>query len=81
MGTLLYYARAVDATMLVAIGTIAAQQASATQANTKYVNDLLDYCHKHLDAKVRYHASDMILHIHSDTYYKSGAKARSRGKY
>ena len=78
MGTLLYYARAVDATMLVALGTIAAQQASATQATSRYVTHLLDYCHTHPDAKVRYHASDMILHIHSDASYNSEAKARSR---
>ena len=76
MGTLLYYSRAVDTTMLVALGTIAAQQASATQATSRYVTHLLDYCHKHPDAKVRYHASDMILHIHSDASYNFEAKAR-----
>ena len=78
MGTLLYYAQAVDATMLVSLGTIAALQASATQATSKYVTHLLDYCHIHTDAKVRYHASDMILHIHSDASYNSEAKERSQ---
>ena len=78
MGTLLYYARAVDATMLVALGTISSQQASATQTTSRYVTHLLDYCHTHPDAKVRYHASDMILHIHSDASYNSEAKTRSR---
>ena len=42
VGTLLYYARAVDATILVALGTIAAQQASATQSTSRYVTHLLD---------------------------------------
>ena len=42
------------------------------------MNQLLDYCHTHPDAKVRYHASDMILHIHSDASYNSEAKSRSR---
>ena len=78
MGTLLYYAGAVDATMLVALGTITSQQANTTQATSKYVTHLLDYCHTHPDAKVRYHASDMILHIHSDASYNYEAKARSR---
>jgi hypothetical protein len=36
-GTLLYYARAVDATMLVFLGTIAAQQSKATIATSQAV--------------------------------------------
>ena len=75
MGTLLYYARAVDATMLVALRTIASQQAIATQATSKYVTHLLYYCHTHPNAKLCYHASYMILHIHSDASYNSEAKA------
>ena len=83
MGTLLYYAQAVDAKMLVALGRIAAQQASATQATSTYVTHLLDYSHTHPNDKVRYHVSDMILHIHSDASYNSEAKTRSRsgGKF
>ena len=78
LGTIIYYARAVDATMLVAVGTISAQHAGAIQTTSKYVNHLLDYCHTHPDAKLPYHASDMILHIHSDASYNSEAKARIR---
>jgi hypothetical protein len=32
----------------------------------------------HLDATIRYHASDMIIHIHSDASYLSVSNARSR---
>ena len=64
--------------MSVALGTIAAQQSIATQTTSNCVNHLLDYCHTHPDAKLRYHASDMILNIHSDASYKSEAKAQSR---
>ena len=78
VGTLIYYAQAVDATMIVALGTIAAQQSIATQTTSKCVNHLLDYCHTNTDAKLRYHASDMILHIHSYASYNSEAKARSQ---
>jgi hypothetical protein len=78
LGTLLYYARAVDSTMLVAIGTIATQQASATKQTMKAVVQLLNYCATHPDAVVRYSASDMVLHIESDASYLSAAKARSR---
>jgi hypothetical protein len=43
LGTLLYYAQAIDCTMLVAIGTIATQQASPTKANMRAITDLLNY--------------------------------------
>jgi hypothetical protein len=46
-----------------------------TQAAT---NQLLDYLATHPDATIRYHASDMILHIHSDASYLSVSNARSR---
>jgi hypothetical protein len=78
VGTLLYYARAVDCTLQVALGTIAAQQARATQATATAVTHLLDYCATHPDAALRFTASDMILKIHSDASYLSEAKARSR---
>ncbi len=76
-GTLLYYARAVDPTLLVTLGTIAAQQAKATTTTAKAVQQLLDYAHTHPDATIRYRASDMILRLHSDASYLSEAKARS----
>ena len=39
---------------------------------------LLNYAASNPDATVRWHASDMILHIHSDASYLSEPKARSR---
>jgi hypothetical protein len=77
-GTLLYYARAVDPTMLVALGTIAAQQTNGTEATAEAIVHLLNYCATHPIATIRYRASDMILRIHSDASYLSEAKARSR---
>jgi hypothetical protein len=38
----------------------------------------LDYLATHPDAAIRYHASDMILHIHSDASYLSVSNARIR---
>jgi hypothetical protein len=38
----------------------------------------LDYLVTHPDAKIRFHASNMILYIHSDAFYLSVSKARSR---
>ena len=44
VGTLLYYARAVDNKLLVALSTIGGQQAAATKKTNKAINQLLDYC-------------------------------------
>ena len=78
IGTLLYYARAVDPTMLVALGTIAAAQTKGTEATMEAAVQLLNYAATHPDATIRYHKSDMILHIHSDASYLSEPQARSR---
>ena len=78
LGTLLFYARAVDSTMLVAIGDIATQQAKGTKATMQAIVQLMNYCTTHPDAIVRYHASEMCLHIDSDASYLSVSKARSR---
>jgi hypothetical protein len=64
-------------TMLVAIGTLASQQANGTQATAKAVTKLLNYAAIHPDAIIRYIANDMYLHIHSDVAYLLEAKVRS----
>ena len=78
VGTLLYYARAVDSTMLVALGTLASAQTKGTEATATAVTQLLNYCATHPDATLRYHSSAMILHVHSDASYLSERNARSR---
>eukprot|EP00978_Attheya_sp_CCMP212_P041881 scaffold245865_cov61-Attheya_sp.AAC.1 len=61
VGTLLYYARALDSTMLMAIGSISSAQANGTEATAKAVAHLLDYCATHPEATIKYRATDMIL--------------------
>ena len=63
LGTLLYYARAIDCTLLVALGSIAQQQSRCTQSTLAAITQLLDYCHTHPEATVCYTASDMVLKI------------------
>jgi hypothetical protein len=77
IGVLLFYARAIDSTMLVALGTLASAQTESTQATAEAAIHLLNYAATHPDATVRYHKSGMILHIHSDASYISEPKARS----
>jgi hypothetical protein len=77
-GTLLYYARAVDPTLIMPINVLASEQSNATEVTAENVIKLLNYCNTHPETKIRYHASDMILHIHSDTSYLSENEAKSR---
>lgn len=78
VGVFLYYARAVDNTMLVALGSLAAAQSKGTQATAEACTRLLNYAATHPDAKIKFHASDMILTLHSDASYLSETEARSR---
>ena len=77
-GTILYYGRAVDNTLLVALSDIASRQAKATDLTAKDTTRLLDYCATNPNAILRFHASDMILKGHSDASYLNASKARSR---
>jgi hypothetical protein len=66
-GSVLYYARAVDPTVLMPLNDIATEQTKATEKTQAATHQILDYLATHPDATIRYHASDMILHIHSLT--------------
>lgn len=78
IGVLLYYARAVDSSMLVALGSLASQQSKATANTMTAAKRLLDYVATHPNATVRFSRSNMILQIHSDASYLSETSARSR---
>jgi Reverse transcriptase (RNA-dependent DNA polymerase) len=77
-GTFLYYARAVDPTMLVTLSALASYQSKATEQTAEDAVKFLNYCATHPDAILRYSKSDMILTVHSDASYLSESKARSR---
>ena len=64
--------------MLVALSAIAADQATPTKNTIEKVEQLLDYAASQEDAVITYHASDMVLAIHSDASYLSETKPRSR---
>jgi hypothetical protein len=78
VGTLLYYARAVDTTLLTALSLIATEQVKPTQETMKKVKQLLDYCATQEDATITYNASQIILAIHSDAGYCNEKNARSQ---
>ncbi len=78
LGSFLYYARAMDPTILMALSEIASQQAAPTENTMKRVNQFLDYMWTYPYAILQYCASDMILIVHSDTSYHSAPKDCSR---
>ena len=78
MGACLFYGRAVDNKLLVAINTISSQQAHATKDTNKAVATLLDCLVTYPDDGILYCASDIILAAHSDAGFHNESKGRSR---
>ena len=77
-GTFQYYGQAIDSTLLVALNEIGTNQAAPTATTRAKVDWLFDYALTHPSATIKYHASDMILHVESDAAYLVLPKARSR---
>jgi hypothetical protein len=74
----LYYACAVNPTILMALSAIASQQASPTEDTCNRVNQFLDYMATHPDAKIQYPASNMVLNVHPNASNLSAPHAGSR---
>jgi hypothetical protein len=75
--SVLYYSRAVDPNVLIPLNDISTEQKKTTEKTQAATDQLLDYLATHPDATIRYHASYMILHIHSDPSYLSVSNTRS----
>ena len=69
VGTFLYYARALDSTMLPALNNIASQQSQPTKNVLEKIKQLLDYANTYQNVFIRYYASDMQLHVDSDAAF------------
>jgi hypothetical protein len=78
IGKFLYYARAVDSTMLCPLNKLASRQALPTEDLLADVHHFLQYAVFHPSASVVFHPSKMILMTHSDASYLSESKSRSR---
>jgi hypothetical protein len=66
VGSILYYARAVDMMVLMALSVIAVKQTKAMTKTLGKCMQLLDYLASNSEAKVRFYASNMIKNIHLD---------------
>ena len=71
VGSILYYARAVDMTVLMALCTIASEQTKGMERTLEKEYKVLDYLATHPNAVVQFPASDMVMNIHSDSSYLS----------
>ena len=78
VGTMLYYARAIDYTILPALNDIAREQSNPTVRTMNRAKRVLDYAATYPSAFIRYHSSSMILHVDSDAAYLIAPQAKSR---
>ena len=78
VGTFLFYTRAVDPTMLMALSIITMEQSQGTRTTKEKAEHFLTYAATHPNATIKYYKSDMILEIHSDASYLSERQGRSR---
>ena len=78
IGAFLYYATVIDNTMLKKITELGSLQATATENVARKVDSFLQYAATYPVTKVTYHASDIILHTHSDASYLGETKGPSR---
>ena len=77
-GTLLYYAIAIDNTIIPAISNISSEQPKSTTNTAKQVAKLLNYLASNPQAEIQYRARGVQFAIHSDASYLSVAQSRSR---
>ncbi len=77
-GKFLFLGKAVDSTLLYPISAIASQSSKPTEDTMWQTLQLLDYLATQEDAVLSYHASIMVLAVHSNASYLSKPKTCSR---
>ncbi len=78
IGSIIYYACAVDIPVLMALSLIAIKQSKGATNTMQKAKQLFDYLATYKDATIRFKASDMILNIHSYALYLSKSDTRSQ---
>jgi hypothetical protein len=76
--SILYYTRAVDMSVLMALSTIASEQTKGTKRTLDKAYQVLDFLVTHPNAVVRFRASNMVMNIILDASYLSEPNARSQ---
>ena len=78
IGKFLYYARAIDVTMLHALNDISTMVSKATTNTEKAVQHFMDYAACNAEAEIIYRKSEMVLCANSDAAYLVPKNARSQ---
>ena len=78
VGSFLHYARALDYILLPEINETSATQENQTEHAQQEYDHMLDYVETYSDMCVRFHASDVVLHVDSDAACLVISKAKSR---
>ena len=76
VGSLLFYARGVDPTILPTVNLLASRQATPTKQVAAIADRLLQYCARYPNNELVYHACDMTFFIQADASYLSRPKVR-----
>ena len=77
-GAFQFYAYAIDNTMLPSLNILSSSQSKSTSSTNQDITQVLDYAATHLKATIRYHRSDIVLHIHNDASFLCESNAKSR---
>ena len=77
-GNFLYYAIAIDNTILPALSDISSEQYKSKKKTAKQVDKILNYLASNTNVEIQYRASGIQLAIHSDAYYLSVSQDRIR---
>ena len=77
-GRFLFYAHAIDNTMLHILNNIATATINGTEATLQVTKHFFNYAACNTNAEIICQASDMILQIHSDVAYLVAPEAHSR---
>ena len=77
VGSLLFYARGVDPTILPTVNLLASLQSSPAQDVADIADRLLQYCSRYPNNELVYHACDMTMLIQVDASCLSRSNARS----
>ena len=80
VGMFLYYARAVNSTMLIALSAIVMEQAKPTTTMMQHTKQFLDYATTNSKVMITYHVSNMVLVVHNDASYLSEPNMQSRAR-
>ena len=77
-GKFLYYARAIDSTMMHALNDLASQVTVGTMKTEEAQPCFFNYCATNLDASIIYYARDMIIQGDTDAAYLVASKAKGK---